>query len=260
MAESTLTLTYSDLKASVGRFLGYGRTSGAWTTEQAAEIEAAVQKGYRRFLTPDPIAPGDAPHVWSFLCITATLTTVADQSENDLPDNYAYYDSPYIPYAPTTAYPAVKVIGEGQLLQKRAAGDITGRPLFAAVRPKSGTEDDSDEGQRFEVMWFPTPDSAYSLYWPIFILPDKLTASAPYPLGGSKHSDTIEELCLAAAEELEDDGPGIHSQRAAERLRASVLLDRAQTGTQNLGYGLRTGEVDPNLARYATYEGDIPTS
>lgn len=73
MAESTLTLGYDDLAAEVGYFLGFGRTSGNWTADQLAQVDAVVQAGYRQFVVPPPV--GGIAHRWSFLRPTMSLVT-----------------------------------------------------------------------------------------------------------------------------------------------------------------------------------------
>ena len=88
MAESTLTQTYTDLLQSVGHLLGYGRDSTAYSTNQTADCDAAVQKGYRWFLHPAsiPVGKDQSPivHDWSFLTPIATLSLTADDYDIDL--------------------------------------------------------------------------------------------------------------------------------------------------------------------------------
>jgi hypothetical protein len=77
MAESTLTLGWSDLIAEVGDFLGYGRTSGNWATAQTTHVESMVHSGYRLFLY-HPVVPKYPAHEWSFLYPVTTLTVNAE--------------------------------------------------------------------------------------------------------------------------------------------------------------------------------------
>lgn len=74
MSESTLTLTYDDLRKEVAFFLGYGRKGDAGdglTADQATIVNAIVASGLRRFYHP---ASG---HEWSFLRPEATITAWA---------------------------------------------------------------------------------------------------------------------------------------------------------------------------------------
>lgn len=83
MAESTLSVTYADLKESVAHYLGYGRTSGNWTTRQTTNINDSVNRGLNEFYN-HAMTPGMAvPHKWSFLnpraefIVWPTTTTAA---------------------------------------------------------------------------------------------------------------------------------------------------------------------------------------
>lgn len=77
MAESTLSLTFAELKSLVGYFLGWGRTEGSWTTAQAADIAAFIKSGLRQFYFPPQLYDNEAPHKWRFLEPVVTLDTIA---------------------------------------------------------------------------------------------------------------------------------------------------------------------------------------
>lgn len=69
MAESGLSLGYSDFAAAVARSaLGYSGTSTDWTAQQLSDVDNSVKKGYSDFL---------AAYDWNFLKKFATITTTA---------------------------------------------------------------------------------------------------------------------------------------------------------------------------------------
>ena len=74
MSESTLAVSRTDLRAAVGFYLGYTRTSSNWTTEAAAQIDDSVLSGVRRFYFPE------TGYVWKFLYPASTLTLNAAYS------------------------------------------------------------------------------------------------------------------------------------------------------------------------------------
>ena len=80
MAESTLAVTFADLKSEVGHFLGYGRTEGSWATEQAADVAAAIKAGLRQFYFPPQLYSNEQPYKWRFLTPVVTLVTIAPYS------------------------------------------------------------------------------------------------------------------------------------------------------------------------------------
>jgi len=82
MAESTLSLTYSEIKTEVGVFLGFERDSQVWTNDETADVEAIIKRGLRQFYTPPPMPGEDAPYIWSFLKPVSTLAIWADVAVN----------------------------------------------------------------------------------------------------------------------------------------------------------------------------------
>lgn len=77
MAESTLSLAYADLVATVGRFLGLGDPAGYGNPltygTKAYIVEQQIKAGVRKFIFPPTVEPGRPPHSWSFLKPTTTL-------------------------------------------------------------------------------------------------------------------------------------------------------------------------------------------
>ncbi len=67
------------------------------------------------------------------------------------------------------------------------------------------------------------------------ILPDFLSGSKPYAYGGSAHTETIIESCLAVAEQRLDDAMTVHSVQFKRLLAASVGHDR-RLQPNNYGY------------------------
>lgn len=224
MAESTLSLTYNDLRAEVGHKLGYGRDYDAWDAEQAASVASAIKSGLRQFYVPPPLG-GRASHRWTFLRPTRTVTTVDGTADYDLPDDYGGMDGDLTVLSSDNAYAPVRWTGEGQVRALRSTSpDATGRPAFAADRPRAmqgGT------GQRFTLLLYPTPDDEYTVQYRYFVLPDALSDERLFPYGGMAHAETILASCLAMAEERLDDVQGTYKAAFLERLAASVAHDSA---------------------------------
>ena len=231
MAESSLSMGYPEFCAEIGHFLGYSRTSGNWTAGQLAEIEAILNSGYRQFLTPPPLPGEQMSHEWSFIKPTTTLALVANDYDYTLPDDFGgiigcfHWDT-------SNLWPAIEERTPQQILEMRQGSTTTGRPLYFAIRPRYS---DGTSGQRFEAIFYPTPDAAYTLTYHYVALLLKLSASYPYPFGGMAHAETILESCLAIAEERMDDAKAVHAQKWIERLVASVNSDRRRA-PEFMGY------------------------
>ena len=107
------------------------------------------------------------------------------------------------------------------------------RPRYATIRPKAS---DGVSGQRFEVLFAPTPDTEYVLQYRYTVLLNRLTAVNPYPVGGMAHAETILASCLAVAEQRGDDEKGICWERFIERLTASISIDQKADTPDYFGY------------------------
>ena len=81
MAESSLAVTFSELKQAVAHYLGYGLSVAEdWSTNQTAEIEMAIKSGLRQFYFPPKIFEDKQSHKWSFLTPVTTLDVVGPYS------------------------------------------------------------------------------------------------------------------------------------------------------------------------------------
>jgi hypothetical protein len=221
MTESTLSVTFATLKAAVGRYLGYGFADD-WTADQDNEIELYVQAGVRQFYYPPAIEGIENGYTWSFLTPNTTIDTVADQTENTLPDDHARILDP-MHHDPSVYAPPVRVVSRPQLRRLRSGSDETGTPLFVAMREMASV---GTTGQRKELMWWPTPDAVYTLTYQYEAYQGILTDAAPYPLGGMKHSELVTESCLAVAEQRANDERGIHWETFIMQLAAAIAQDR----------------------------------
>ncbi len=78
MAESTLSITYTELQFAVAHYLGMGAVA-SWTATEIAMIDMVIASGLRQFYFPGP-QPDGRTHEWAFLKPTLTLDTIAPYS------------------------------------------------------------------------------------------------------------------------------------------------------------------------------------
>ena len=244
MAESTMSETFATLAKSVGRFLGYQTNFANWTTAQADEIDECVQRGIRRFYRA---------HNWRFLRPSTTLTTTASDSDQDLPDNFGHIIGDLTYAASVSWHKTIKVVPEESLRAlQQGHSSLTGKPLYAAVRPKTTT---GATGQRWEILFYPTPDAAYVLGYQYQIMPDEIDRTTyTYPYGGMMHAEAILESCLAVAEEMLDDEIGLHNAKYQEALAASVRQDN-QAQPEYYGYNGDSSDLRGKWDRRADMSG-----
>lgn len=237
MAESTLSLSIDDLRSDMGDYLGYGRTYASMSAKQTARVDALLKTGLRKFYIP--ALKGIPPHEWSFLKPITTLALIADDYDYDLPDDFLAFDPGKKPTFATTdnaEYP-LELVDESRIRALRMSQTITisGPPRYMAERPKAGTPMGLTAGQRFEVIFFPTPDAAYTVTYRYKVAPNAISDSQKYPYGGMQHAETIRAACLCACEQFLNDGRTNWTAGFDELLMASIQADQ-QKAPASLGY------------------------
>src|SRR5438445_2662553 len=189
MAESSLSLTITDLQAEVGSFLGWGMGSvapysdQAWTTFQAQRIKSNTASGLRRVYWPVPDDNGPV-YNWSFLHPVSTLTFVQGQQAIPLPDDFGGVEGEItLLSARGLLWLPIRLYNEGMVRDYYTRmPTTTGRPQFAAVTPLKGTS--LNAGQRFQLLVWPLPDANYPFQVSYYVNPDFLDGARPFPLGG----------------------------------------------------------------------------
>ncbi|MDO8302148.1 MAG: hypothetical protein Q7T18_02805 [Sedimentisphaerales bacterium] len=233
MPEPTLSISYTELLSEVGRYLGYGRDTAQWSEEERTDVDSVINSGLRQFYVPPPISENDKSHSWSFLKPIDAVTTIAGQSIYDMPDDFGGIEGD-LTYEAGSGRQFVRVAGEGLVRNLQSSNSHNGAPSVAAIRPKVS---DGTTGQRFEIVFWKTPDSVYVLSYRKLILMSKLSETNPYPLGGMQHGETILESCLSVAEQRLNDGQkGQHWGQFMTRLAASIMYERRSFTPGFLGY------------------------
>ena len=234
-SESSLSATLTTLRKELGWYILGERTAANWSADEITQLDDTITSGLRQFYHAPPIGGGKLAHKWSFLEPTTTLTTVAGTSDYTLPASFGGMTGPLTYAAANNRWYPVEITSEHRIrmLRQRDFNTLNSFPLSGAVRARTS---DGSDGQRFEILLWPTPDKAYTLSYRYHALQSKLTASNPYPLGGEAHAETILESCLAIAEQRMENQAGVHSQKFHERLAASISHDKQQFTPERMGY------------------------
>jgi hypothetical protein len=140
----------------------------------------------------------------------------------------------------------------------------TSAPRYFAVQVKPFVQ---TTGQRWEWMFFPAPDTAYTLNYMYNVLAQSLHRTLrPYPLGGMEHGETIKQCCLAQAELSQMRIAGDHCGLEQRMLAAAIRRDAERMGPKTLGrMGDPTGRNQgfpggaQSYASYVTYNGTLYT-
>lgn len=237
MSDSTFAITFDELAAEVGSFLGYLRGAAyndpEWTAQQLADIKSCVKAGLHNFYFPTPLPGEKKSHSWSFLTPVRDLTLASGARTVVLPGDFGGFEGP-IYNLTSGAVPVEIPLRDKSFVdgQYALAPSNTGRPLWVSERPQSGPADRRE--QRRELYLFPQADAAYTLRVNYYLIPELLDGTHQHCYGGPAHAQTVIESCLAVAEQRKDDRLTTHTAAFAQRLAASVSLDRRHK-PQHLG-------------------------
>lgn len=232
--DTVIVLSASHANVATQAYVLYEDDVYAW--EKAYD---AINAGLRKFYYPQALKGTDRRgntvfdemHEWSFLKPTQSLALSDADYDYDLPDDYGQSSGVWT--HSSFAGPPMREIPEPQLMAMRATDAQSGVPKYVALRPKTSTGAD---GQRFEALFYPTPDASYTVQNRYTVNPNALTPAAPYPYGGLRHADTIRSAVLAAWELDSEDMRAEREQRFVERLEASIRLDQKTANVTGNAY------------------------
>lgn len=227
-APQSLQTDFGEIQRAVGRVLGIGRHPGSWGPNERADVRDIIRSGYRRYLWPPALiqstkdergkeATTSYTHSWSWLKPTKTLTLANGTATYDLAEDFGEMVEGGFTFT-TDQQPAAIVTNE-QILQMQSQAARSGVPKYAAISPIDARQ------TKHQVTFYPTPDAEYTVSYTYAVAPPDLTETAPIPLGGPLHAETILEACLAAAEKTLHDTVGIHEAKFMECLARSVQAD-----------------------------------
>lgn len=151
-----------------------------------------------------------------------------------LPDNFGGI-SGRITFADSTIRRhTIEVTNDQRIREYRQHAPRTGVPQLAAVRP-IGSNPQSHESGRWELMLYPTPDINYTIEFRFNLIADALL-DGEFPWGNAPHTETLIEACLAAADLHVNDEVGQHEAAYQRCLQTSYRYDLTATAPEFFGY------------------------
>lgn len=232
MAESSLSLGYPELVITVAEFAGWDTDSDNHTADQTAWIERIIDAALRQFYRA---------HTWNFLKVVAgSLSIVADDYDLDLADDCISIDGNITVASDANEYAPIQQRSASFIhaLRQRDA-DGTGFPKYFAIEPKAHA---GTTGQRFQVIFWPTPDGSHTARYTYPPQANQISTSLPYPYGGMLHAETIKAACRAEAERVMFRERGVEWQTYQEELAASRRND-ASLSPKNYGQNTDTSDL-----------------
>lgn len=230
MAESTLSVTINSLRREVGAFLGWGRTISNWTNTNLNDFDDISARALRMFYYPPPKEKGQPIFEWTFLRKDGTITLNTNTTSYDMPDDFGGTIMPLsVVNASASSRRRLKKQSIDYIRALQAMDSQTGVPRYFAVHNKAHTP---ATGQRWEMVVYPTPtatEDGQVLTHRYIHVPNILTNTNIYPVGGAQYSQVILAAHMAAAEEMIDEDPaGPYKESFLSMLDTAMRNDRQQ--------------------------------
>lgn len=238
--ESTLATTYDEIRERIGFLRGFGTDKDEWTDAQKERINFSMRDGLRMAYSAFD---------WSFLKPTIEFTIPSASSSVQLPDDFHYLCGDIYFVSDTLAYlRPLTVENDGKvMLAQQKTPNYTGPPTIAAVR--SATNPTGMEGQRQELIYWPTADQDYTVRFKYSVLPGALSATRQYPYGGASFSQVLLAACQAASESSVDGQPGAFMQLYQLELQKAIAQDRRR-GAEVISHRNRDVRLDTQNVTY----------
>lgn len=214
---ATLRLSFEDVNKKVSEFLGLG-SSPAGTT--LTNMENLTYRGYRRFLTPFDLE-SKSIYLWSFLKKKATLITEDGKADYLLPSDFVTLVSGFKFNAGEDKQNPER-IESTKLAGLRSTSSAEALPEYYSII--TGAYDKAI-GQRYEVWFYKTPDTAYTYNYRYIFEPDKPFVTTDVFVGSILTDEVILQCAIAAAELQEDETAGVQEAKAAMMLSALIKYD-----------------------------------
>jgi hypothetical protein len=228
---STLRLTYSDVKTRIADYLGI---QGTLSGSDLIKVQNLVKRGYRRFLIPID-SSNQKMYQWKFLEKTTTFSTEANVDTYDLAIGFSSFVTTFTYISPLAFNPTQ--VDLQYILELKSTHTGTGYPRHFALL--NGDYDEIN-GQKYKVMFWPTPSSTLNFYYTYVFTPPMLVNDKDVFVGDDYASDVILECCLAVAEYEKYDSPNtqnpqVHARESERLLQALIGKDKRDRLVPYLG-------------------------
>jgi hypothetical protein len=269
--QPSIALTFQDLQIRVAEIYGvasYGLTGDTAAavptdTHDLDMVKRLVNDGWRRFI--------GANAKWNWLLPTFSITfdSTGLSSDNvkteggDVPAAARYYlpsgfygqlvsNFTYSPDGPRTGIHSADELSIREMYA--GSSTTTGDPYVFAIRPLLARGNATErELKRWEVIFFPTPDSAETVTARARIYPNALVNDGDYHAAGFQFDEAVLAAGMAEAEIQREHKAGPKEKAYMEKLAVAMALDRG-SAPRRLGYnGDRSDGAASN--RHPYYSG-----
>jgi hypothetical protein len=215
---SSLRLQFSDFYTKVHNFT---TAPGVPTGDDLTQAKSIVYRAYRKFLYPIDIKAGET-HTWSWLIKEGTLKTIGGVDTYELPEDFDALYRPITFTLNTGRYGRVTKTSYAKLMIEKSFNTLNSSPLICAIIPETAT---TTIDQHKKIVFWPLPDGEYQLNYSYICMPPKPVNNTDVFLGNAKTDEALLQVCLAVAEQEQDEVIGVQSKLAAEAVQALILND-----------------------------------
>lgn len=145
MAESTLNLTFTEIRTEIGRYLGYDRTYANWTASEILDATACIKRGLRNFYFPPRTNPQQQAHRWGFLRPSATLDIWDDLVTADAITGTISYASPVSTVTASAAAFYPSMVGKNLVTASANSYVIAGYTSSTVITVTGDASGDTDD-------------------------------------------------------------------------------------------------------------------
>jgi hypothetical protein len=218
---SNLDLTFSDVYAQVGDYLGLGNPP---TGTNLTLVQNIIYRAYRQLLCAVHPSTGKQ-HIWSWLKRRYVLITEQDKWQYNMPSDFDKVIGTPV-YGTLNPYPPLVRVPHEHILQVRS---VTTTQSFPTVYSVVHTSSDPDTGSLWEMWVWPQPNQKYPIHFQYISSPEKPTATTDLFPGGMRVAECILQLSMAIAEQQKEGIFGIQSQLADKLMSELVVSDDIDT-------------------------------
>jgi len=207
-----LILTFEDLYNEVLKFIGQYK-SGSPETGDLADAKFIVNRAYARFVGWTD---------WTFLYRWDKLLTKDGEWQYELKADFSYLVNDKFFFDADETYAPTESRSPADIITLRSDNEWESWPQNHAI---VAGRYDKEAGQRWQVWFYPTADTTYTLWYFYRVMPQKLENTTDVPIGGSEASDAVLQLSLAYAEAYKEEKQDVQSAKVGEILGPLKRLD-----------------------------------
>lgn len=234
----SLRLTFLDLYTQVHNFRS---GPGTPTGDDLTAAKDLVYRTYRKFLCPVDMKTKEN-HIWSWLIKEGTLTLESGKEEYLLPEDFDALSGSFIYTSQNGVCGQISKVSRNKVMLNRSDNNFSGWPVMCYIHPETI---DTVVDQKKKVVFWPIPNSAYTINYSYVCIPPKPMNSTDVFIGNYSTDEVLLQMCLAMAEQSSDEELGTQTKLANEQLQSLIMSD-SKDSPNTVGH-VRDGNISTGV-------------